>query len=65
VGRGIEGPVCTKVKDHTGQDVLVFDRTVGIPAGRIQPDAYSTFQAFVREAETALRKDIVISLGQR
>jgi hypothetical protein len=45
--------------------MLVFDRIVGIPAGRIQPDSYATFQAFVREAETALRKDIVISLGQR
>ena len=60
-----DGTRSTQVKDRVEQDMLVFDRTVGIPAGRIQPDAYSTFQAFVREAETALRKDIVISLGQR
>jgi tetratricopeptide (TPR) repeat protein len=60
-----DGTRSTQVKDRVEQDMLVFDRVVGIPAGRIQPDAYSIFQAFVREAETALRKDIVISLVQR
>lgn len=60
-----DGTRSTQVKDHVEQDVLVFDRVVGIPAGRIQPDKYPLFQGFVRQAETALRKDIVISLGQR
>ena len=60
-----DGTRSTQVKDRVEQDMLVFDRVVGIPAGRIQPDAYPMFQGFVREAETALRKDIVISLGQR
>jgi thioredoxin-like negative regulator of GroEL len=60
-----DGTHSSQVKDRVEQDVLVFDRVVGIPAGRIQPEAYAAFQGFVREAETALRKDIVISLGQR
>lgn len=60
-----DGTHSTQVKDRFEHDMLVFDRVVGIPAGRIQPDAYPAFQAFVREAETSLRKDIVISLGQR
>lgn len=60
-----DGTRLTQVSDRIEQEMLVFDRVVGIPAGRIQPDAYAMFQAFVREAETALRKDIVISLGQR
>ncbi|HRI63273.1 MAG TPA: hypothetical protein PK156_03525 [Polyangium sp.] len=60
-----DGTRTTYVKDRIEQDMLVFDRVVEIPAGRVQPDAYRTFQGFVREAETALRKDIVISLGQR
>jgi cellulose synthase operon protein C len=60
-----DGTRSTQVSDRIEQEMLVFDRVVGIPAGRIQPDAYSAFQAFVREAETSLRKDIVISLGQR
>lgn len=60
-----DGGRSTHVSDRIEQEMLVFDRVVGIPAGRVQPDAYSTFQAFVKEAETALRKDIVISIGQR
>ena len=60
-----DGTRSAQVKDHMEHDMLVFDRVVSIPAGRIQPDAYAMFQGFVREAETALRKDIVISLGQR
>jgi tetratricopeptide (TPR) repeat protein len=60
-----DGTRSSVVKDRVEQDTLIFDRVVGIPAGRVQPDAYSAFQSFIREAETALRKDIVISVGQR
>ncbi len=60
-----DGSRSTQVNDRIEQETLVFDRVVGIPAGRIQPNAYGIFQTFVRDAETALRKDIVISLKQR
>lgn len=60
-----DGVRSATVKDRFEGDTLVFDRAIDIPAGRVQPDAYGNFQGFVREAETALHRDIVISLGRR
>jgi cellulose synthase operon protein C len=53
------------VKDRVEEDTLVFERALDIPAGRVQPDAYAPFQDFVREAEMALHRDVVVSLGGR
>jgi len=60
-----DGVRTATISDHVEQDTLVFERAVDIPAGRVQPDSYRTFQDFVRDAETALHRDIVISLGTR
>jgi len=60
-----DGVRSATVNDRLEGDMLVFDRSVDIPAGRVQPDAYQDFQGFVREAETALHRDIVISAKRR
>ncbi len=62
--KSTDGTRSSQVKDRVEQDMLIFDRVVGIPAGRVQPDAYTNFQAFIQEADTALRKDIVISVSR-
>ncbi len=60
-----DGVRTASVSDRVDRDTLVFERNIDIPAGRVQPDAYGAFQGFVREAETALHRDIVISRGAR
>ncbi|MDC0748778.1 hypothetical protein [Polyangium mundeleinium] len=60
-----DGGRTATVSDRVDRDTLVFERAITIPAGRVQPDAYGTFQSFVREAEAALHRDIVISVGPR
>ncbi|MRG92888.1 hypothetical protein [Polyangium spumosum] len=60
-----DGGRTATVSDRVDRDTLVFERAINIPAGRVQPDAYGTFQSFVREAEAALHRDIVISVGSR
>jgi tetratricopeptide (TPR) repeat protein len=60
-----DGVRTATVSDRVEQDTLVFERAINIPAGRVQPDAYAPFQDFVREAETALHRDIVVTVGGR
>jgi hypothetical protein len=50
------------VKDRVDRDALIFERTIDIPAGRVQPDAYATFQQFARAADSALGRDVIVSL---
>jgi tetratricopeptide (TPR) repeat protein len=57
-----DGGRSVKVNDRTENGALVIARTVDIPAGRVQPEAYATFQSFVREADTVLHRDVVIAL---
>ena len=51
------------VNDRIDKGVLVLDRVVDIPAGRIQPDRYPAFQGFARRADAALRRDVVVVPG--
>jgi cellulose synthase operon protein C len=58
-----DGGRTAKVADHAEPGVLVLDRVVDLPAGRVQPGAYAAFQEFARTADSALRRDIVVTLG--
>ena len=51
-----------RVNDHVDGATLTIARQVDIPAGRVQPEAYATFQSFAKSADTALHRDIVIAL---
>lgn len=50
------------VKDRVEKGVLVFERSLDIPAGRVQTDAYPDFQGFVRRADAALSRDVIVSV---
>ena len=51
------------VNDRVERGVLIFDRQIDLPAGRVQPEAYADFQTFVRGADAALLREIVVTLG--
>jgi cellulose synthase operon protein C len=57
-----DGGRSVRVNDRTAAGALVIARQIDIPAGRVQPDAYATFQAFTRNADAALHRDVVIAL---
>ncbi|MBN2192749.1 MAG: hypothetical protein JW751_08010 [Polyangiaceae bacterium] len=50
------------VADHVEQDVVVLERTVDIPAGRVQPERYPDFVSFARRADEAQVRTIRIRL---
>jgi cellulose synthase operon protein C len=52
------------VHDRQEGQTLVLERTIDIPAGRIEPSGYSNLQTFARQADEATMRDIVISVGQ-
>jgi hypothetical protein len=51
------------VNDRVERGVLIFDRFIDLPAGRVQPEAYADFQTFVRSADATLLREIVVGLG--
>ena len=51
------------VRDHQDGQMLVLERTIDIPAGRVEPAGYSSLQTFARQADEATMRDIVISVG--
>jgi hypothetical protein len=52
------------VQDRQEGQTLVLERTIDIPAGRIEPTGYSNLQSFARRADEATMRDIVISVGR-
>ena len=50
------------VQDHLEHGVLVLERTVSIPAGRVQPEEYADFLQFARRADEAQTTSIRVSL---
>jgi hypothetical protein len=58
-----DGGRTVSVNDRLERDVLLLERLVDMPAGRVQPDAYPRFQQFARAADGALDRDIVVTLG--
>jgi tetratricopeptide (TPR) repeat protein len=59
---GKDGPRSFVVTDHLEGDKLVIERSIEIPAGRVQPSAYAAFAAFARAADQAFDREIVIDL---
>ncbi|AUX47029.1 hypothetical protein SOCE26_085400 [Sorangium cellulosum] len=53
-----------RVNDRLDGDTLILERSLDLPAGRVQPDAYPHFQQFARAADGALDRDIVVRLGR-
>ncbi len=49
------------VRDRMDGPSLVLERTIDIPAGRIEPAGYANLQSFARRADEATMRDIVIS----
>jgi tetratricopeptide (TPR) repeat protein len=50
-----------EVKDTVHGHALALDRTVDMPAGRVQPGAeYASFRRFVQEADTILEREVFI-----
>jgi tetratricopeptide (TPR) repeat protein len=48
-------------RDAISGHAIDFDRTIDLPAGRVQPgDEYARWQKFVREADTLLTRDVLI-----
>jgi tetratricopeptide (TPR) repeat protein len=52
------------VRDRQEGQTLVLERIIDIPAGRIEPAAYGELQEFVRRADEATMRDIVIAIGK-
>jgi cellulose synthase operon protein C len=71
-GARVDGPLAASkiadgdrtvvVSDQEKQGSLVLERTLDLPAGRVQPDAYSKFVEFTRRADDALSANIRIRL---
>ncbi|NUO54422.1 MAG: hypothetical protein HOV80_36730, partial [Polyangiaceae bacterium] len=60
--KGENGGRTFVANDRLEDGALVLDRVVDVPAGRVAPEAYAEFSAFVRAAEEALHRDWVINL---
>jgi hypothetical protein len=54
-----------RVEDRVEPGYLVLDRVMDLPAGRIQPGGYLGFQAFARQVDAALHRDVSVTLGGR
>jgi hypothetical protein len=50
------------LKDRTEGSTLIIDRTMHLPAGRIQPDDYPEFVQFARRADEAQNASIRIAV---
>jgi len=59
-----DGGRYARVNDRVEHGDLVLDRVMELPAGRIQPDAYARFQSFARAVDSALHRDVSVSLGR-
>ena len=53
-----------QIHDRVEQGDLVLDRVMDLPAGRVQPDAYARFQSFARKVDSALHRDVSVTLGR-
>ena len=50
------------VRDALKGAELILDREIDLPAGRVQPEAYSRFQEFARQADEALFHSVRVRL---
>jgi hypothetical protein len=59
-----DGPRSVKVSDRVEGRELVFDRTIVIPPGRIQPAEYPSFRTFATDTDAALGREIEIEVAR-
>ncbi len=60
-GKAVFGEASVVVNDSVSGHVVDFDRVVDLPAERIEPgDEYRKWQAFVREGDTLLTRDVLV-----
>ena len=52
------------IADRLDGSVLLLDRVLDIPAGRVTPEAYPAFLDFARRADAALGRDVRLRLGR-
>ncbi len=57
-----DGSRFAKVSDHVEADTLVLDRVMDFPAGRIQPSSYLQFREFAQRVNSALHRDISVTI---
>jgi hypothetical protein len=55
-----DGNRSVKVNDRVEKNVLILDRTLDIPAGRVQPAQYAAFLDFARKSDAVLSRDVRI-----
>lgn len=53
-----------KIQDRVEQGDLILDRVMDLPAGRVLPDKYARFQSFARQVDSALHRDVSVTLGK-
>ncbi|MDP9151133.1 MAG: hypothetical protein M3O36_14485 [Myxococcota bacterium] len=60
-GRATFGDAFVVVKDAAAGQALEFNRTLDLPAGRVEPgDEYRAWQTFVREGDRLLTRDVIV-----
>jgi hypothetical protein len=61
-GEARDGDALVTVKDVAGAGSITFDRTIDLPAGRVEPGAeYTAWQSFVRDADGLVFHDVLVS----
>ena len=51
-----------RIKDRQEGGLLVLDRLIDIPSGRVEPSAYPSLKSFARDADEAMSREIVIAM---
>ena len=60
-GTARDGEASVLVKDAVNGHAIDYDRTIALPAGRVQPgEEYATWQRFVRDADALVARDVLI-----
>jgi tetratricopeptide (TPR) repeat protein len=60
-GEAREGEAHVVVKDAVNGHSIDFDRTIDLPAGRVQPgDEYARWQQFTRQADALVARDVAL-----
>jgi hypothetical protein len=59
------GDASVVVKDAVNGHAIDFDRSIVLPAGRVQPgDEYTAWQKFARDADALIARDVLIGNGK-
>jgi tetratricopeptide (TPR) repeat protein len=60
-GTVTDGDASVLVKDTVNGHAIDFDRTIVLPAGRVQPgEEYAAWQKFVRDADALIARDVLV-----